>query len=295
LLNFFNLILAKGFEEMSLKKIFVICPIHRRADLISMQLVNYNNSTNNGCKHVLHVSKDGRNNFTQDDYASFENYGAVLTNESYGTSWKCAIGGIIACTKLLDVLEYDFVYVHTDADLLIKGNLQDYIYEKRIGYSCHDLSYGVDWAHYDKLINDRRFADLRESLGLSINDVYFGRQEGAFYPSVLWLKIITKISEFYDDVFFNDLDAHWPIEESVVPTLAKYYSTETRSCQNVVHTKEWSFDGGRENPQNCVSVSDLLLKYNDNTLKCVGVKWFSQDINDEARCMVVRNVLGEYV
>ena len=276
-----------------LKKIFVICPVHRRPDLIQMQLNNYNLSTNFGCKHVLHISKEGRNNFSDEDIINLNSNGAIFSIENNGTSWKCTIGAMIACTKSLDVSECDYVYVHTDADLIVKGNLRKYIYEKQLGYSCANISKGVKWAHYHKLINDERFSSLRNSLGLSIDDVYFGRQEGAFYPSELWLKIINKISEFYDHNYFDDVESHWPLEEAVVPTLARYFSTEIRLSQNIVKTKEWCFEGERDNPNNCVTVEDLMALYSDESTECVGLKWFSQDINDDARALVFSRLVKD--
>ena len=276
-----------------MKRIAVLSPVHRRPDLLLAQLVNYNKYSNNSCDHFLHVSRDGRGNFQESDIETLVNEGgAIFTKYSNGTSWRTCIGAFIACSELIDENIHDFVYVHTDADLIISGNLQNYIYEHKLGYGSVPIAKAKHWIHSNKLIEDKRFKELRDSIGLSFGDVVFGRQEGAFYPVDLWKKIISEISRYYDASFFDYPDLHWPIEESIIPTLAKKFSYSSPHVWNIVRTKELTLSGGRDNPENCINLNDLEKYIGTPGHQCIALKWFSQNLSDVARLKVTNDAVN---
>jgi len=254
-----------------------------------MQIKNYNKHSNNNCQHIFHISKEGRDNFSPSDLRLLIEQGNVFfSNYSNQTSWLTCIGAFIACSELIDGQVFDYVYIHTDGDLIISGDLDKHIYGHKLGYSSIPIANANEWIHYAKLVQDRRFEELRSSLNISFDDVVYGRQEGSFYSTELWLKIISKISEYYDSTFFDDLAQHWPIEEAVIPTLAKFYSENSKHVRNVVRTKEWITTGGRDNPVNCIDLSDLSNYISSSKGQCIAIKWFSQDINDQARLFVTK-------
>ncbi len=271
-------------RNIKMKKIAALLPVHRRPDLLIMQLENYNKYSNYACLHILHISKEGSGNFTNSDIDLLMNKGgAVFTSYSNGTSWITCIGALIACSEKISEHKFDYVYMHTDGDMLVSGDLQKHIYENKLGYSAISISKATGWVHYSKMVDDLRFKNLLNSLNIPFDDIVYGRQEGSFYPTKLWLQIISKISEYYDAEFFDDSTLHWPIEEAVIPTLAKYYTDSSDHVANVVLTKEWVTPDGRDNPVNCIMLDDLTGYINNARGQCLAVKWFSQDKEDPAR------------
>ena len=273
-----------GYE---MNKIAILCPVHRRPDLLKKQLENYNHFFKNGCIHILHPSKEGATNFDECFFQELElNHNAFKTRQSNGTSWKSIIGALIACTDELDLDQCDFVYIHTDGDLLVKGNLSEYIYKNKLGFWGEYPKESFGWPHQNMMESDQRFARMRHDLGLSFEDILMGRQEGSFYPIDIWKKIISKISEYYNEAFFDSFNIHWPVEEVVIPTLANFYTNGQSRVPNIIKTKELILPGGRDNRENCISVDELQVILDDKNKQCVGVKWFSQDADDPARIMV---------
>jgi hypothetical protein len=268
-----------------MKNIAILCPIHRNIELVALQLDNYKKYTDNRCTQILHRSKEGFHNFTLDKISKYKSFDGVrFSRYAATTSWKTCMGAFIACSDLLDRSEFDYVYIHTDGDLLIYGDLFNYIVSNKIGYSgIYFLGHEV-WPHFKLMANDTRLLNLIDSIGLKFSDLVFGRQEGAFFPTSLWLKIINKITEFYDDSYFDEVDLHWPLEEVLVPTLAKFYSEDADHVPNVVFTKQLLHSGGRDNPLNCISIEDIQAhRFSQNSHNCIALKWFATNSADLAR------------
>lgn len=273
-----------------MKKIAVLCPIHRRPDLVLEQLTNYRYFSNDSCFHILHISKEGKDNFPETFIESVSSTYGTFTDESAGTSWKCVMGGFIKCSGVLEQLDTDFVYLHTDGDLLVKGNLTDYIYKNKLAYSGGFPEKSWNWPHYEKMMSDNLFKKMRDRLGIKENEILVGRQEGAFFPKDLWLKIISVVSEYYNDSFYDDVSLHWPLEEALVPTLARHFSMNSSKVRNIVKTKELMHSSNIGNQRdidiNCVSIDDVKNILIDDSSDCVGIKWFSQNIDDPARSLI---------
>jgi hypothetical protein len=277
-----------------MSKIGVLCPIHRRPDLILEQLKNYANYSDNRCFHVLHCSKDGVVNFNDDFRAIVREIYGVFCDNAISTSWRCVMGAFIECTNKIKSADVEYVYLHTDGDLIIKGNLRDYVTTNRIAYSGSHPEESWNWPHYDKMLKDVRFRAIRESLGISDSMILVGRQEGSFFPKDVWLQIVEKITEYYNNDFFEDLESHWPVEEALIPTLASFYAKGQKKVRNIVKTKEMKFSSStgnqRDNPENCVTVKDLQEILDDGSMSCIGMKWFSQNLDDEARCFLKKEM-----
>ena len=116
-------------------RIAVLCPVHRRPDLILEQIKNYLNFGGEEFLHILHPSQEGRSKFSGigDELSNLAD--VHLCDESWSTSWSCAMAAYLSCTKKLESFDdFDYVYLHTDADLLIKkgGNLcKDFLRSSR--------------------------------------------------------------------------------------------------------------------------------------------------------------------
>lgn len=271
-----------------MKKIAVLSPVHRRTDLLIEQLNNYNVFFGNKCHHILHPSIEGRSLFCSDFFEKISHkFSFEIVEKSQKTSWKTIMGAFIECSKKITDDRFDYVYLHTDADLLVKGDLYSYIYEKKLGFSGGFPEKSWNWPHYDKMTNDVRYQRLRADLGIQESAMLIGRQEGSFFPVSIWLKIVEQISFYYKEDFFDNDNLHWPIEEGVIPTLAKHFTKNTDKVKNVIHTKELIHSSptgnARDNIDNCINIEDLVSVVGDIQVVCAGLKWFSQDINDPAR------------
>lgn len=100
-------------------KIYILCPVHRRPDLVQQQLLSYNAGCP-GAIFILHPSIEGRSNKIFDKikcYKALKNLKIIFTSQSVGTSYKSTMGAFIECTKLIKSDKNAFVFIHTDGAL----------------------------------------------------------------------------------------------------------------------------------------------------------------------------------
>jgi len=198
----------------------------------------------------------------------------MYTPKSASTSWKCVLAGFSECSKLISDHEGSYVYIHTDGDLFLKGGLSSYIEDNEVGFSGDLVQ--PEWYHYKKMMNDPVFLDFLQSENINQDKIYFGRQEGAFFPTNLWLKIINLIDSFYNSTFYENLDVHWPLEEVLIPTLLNKYGYSSNG-KNIVNVKKLPPKNYfRDVDANCISTNDLNELYS-STEPCIAAKWFSQN------------------
>jgi 4-hydroxy 2-oxovalerate aldolase len=266
------------------KKIAVLCPIHKRPDLVIEQLENYKYFSDNGCFHILHPSREGRKNFAEKFEEEITSFGIICEN-SKPTSWKTIMAAFIECSRYLSNDSFDYVYIHTDGDLLFKGNLKSHIYDKKIGFSGSFPEPKWNWPHYKTMFDDNRFKQLRASLQINDEDILVGRQEGSFFPIKIWRSIVEQISKFYDDSFFEEQENLWPLEEALIPTLANFFNEEKNRSRNIIYTKELKNYTAlaRENEINSVTIQDIQNILGNKNIECAGMKWFSPKTDNEAR------------
>lgn len=265
-------------------RIAVLCPVHRRPDLILEQIKNYLTFGGEEFLHILHPSQEGRSKFSGigDELSNLAD--VHLCDESWSTSWSCAMAAYLSCTKKLESFDdFDYVYLHTDADLLIKKGLPQWIKTHEMGFKANKYYANSAWIHSGSLNSDSAYLNLREYLGIKDDDVLLGRQEGAFYKREIWSEIVEILKKFFPREYFSSTNKLWPIEESVIPTVAKHITRDFPASSNLIYTKEVMFPGGRENDQNCLTVEDINdLRLNAES-SFFGAKWFSQKIDDSAR------------
>ena len=241
-----------------MKNIVALCPVHRRSDLVIEQLLNYKKVFDGKITHILHPSQEGRFIFLDADFLSrADELSFMMTEQSAKTSWKCVLPAFIEASSYIAKLKgIDFVYIHTDGDLFIKGEPHEYIVKNRLGYSGATPQASWNWPHYHSMLNDKRFFMMINDLGMKREDILVGRQEGAFFETDLWLKIIDTIKGYYADPYFDCEADAWPLEEALVPTLARFYS-KGEHVRNLIKTKEISKEGGRDNDENVVNIDDI--------------------------------------
>lgn len=265
-------------------RIATLCPVHRRPDLVLEQIRNYLIFGGPEFFHILHPSQEGRSQFSNIRDQLLGVVDIHLCDESWKTSWSCGMAAYLSCTKKLESLgEFDYVYLHTDADLLIKKGLLRWIKSHEIGFNAskhHDIS---SWFHFDSLKADSVYLDLRRYLGIKDDEILYGRQEGVFFKKELWFEIVVILRKFFSCEYFSNATLLWPLEESVIPTVAKFITQGYPSSSNVIYTKKCQFSDGRDNDKNCLNLDDIKSIRLNSDQSFFGAKWFSQNTDDSAR------------
>jgi hypothetical protein len=283
---------------MKNKRVAILSCVSFNSELVRRQLINYSASHGEDAKHFLHVASDG--DISIDELNTITNVDVDATTSSYRTSNLCNFGGQIANSKRLRASSENFgyVYIHTDADLIVKGNLADYINRYKCGFLKQKPS--TNWPHYQKMISDPCFRAMRKHLGINDEDIISGRQEGAFFPFELWSEMSKLFEKFYHEDFFSDRSRLWPLEEGIVPTVAAKligtsYEDYKPSVTNVVVTKPLKPSPDRRNPrdiaENCVQKEDIekTLAAHPNR-ECIAMKWFSREVDDPTAKFAYENL-----
>lgn len=282
---------------MSHKNVAILSCVSFNINFVKRQLTNYFASHGEKAKHFLHVASDGDIN-----PAELELLPDMLVDASsspFKTSELCNFGGQIANSKRLRSSQEDFgyVYIHTDADLIIKGNLVEHVNKHQCGFLKHKPS--TAWPHYDRMMQDPCFAEIRKYLDIGDDEIYSGRQEGSYFPAALWSEMSTIIEKFYPKAFFEERKLLWPIEEGIVPTIASKLLesryTYDSSANNIVVTKPLKPSTDKRNPrdlsENCVNIADIEKTLKDKPNEtCIAMKWFSRKLDDPAAIEATNNL-----
>lgn len=278
-----------------MNEIAVFTPIHRRPDLILDQIRNYEFFHRNNAFHLLHPSSEGLTDLGKlMDLLKKVDCDVYVNPISQGTSWKCVFGAFVSNTNFLltkNDLKPEYIYLHTDADLIIKGSLSRYVFDNEIGFTSNKLTH--DWVWSDRLFQDERFSKLKKYLSISDEEIFLGRMEGSFFPYKLWAEIMSLITKFYDDGFFSEPKAHWPLEEVLIQTIIQKLYPNLKHAPIVVITrqmKDYKSINPRDIDDNCIQIEDVQEAIKNNLRDCIGMKWFSQNYDDPAR-QLVRNLV----
>jgi hypothetical protein len=216
----------------------------------------------------------------------------VLINPSrWQTGYGCVFGAIISNAIFLREEVGDWathVYIHTDGDLLVKGDLSKYVATHDCAYQRHVLTGGSAWRHRDACLKDPVFSEIRSSIDRADGPISFGRQEGAFFDRITWDSLIDIAKEFYTADVLEDVDRHWPMEEAVIPTIAEHVLKDRpRLARSVIRTKQITqltssdFRNAEENVVQPVDIQAIIAASHPD--ECVGIKWFSRELDHPAR------------
>ena len=277
-------------------RVVVLCPVHRDVRFVTAQIDNYFRFHGHSGAHVLHLSSTADPEFRNlNDYLRTPAQ-LYLNTDSWNTSYRSVFGAVLSNSLYLREHlsgSYTHVYIHTDGDLLFCGDLLKTVAQAGNGFSCSPLGEADYWPHYERCMDDPDFSALRAELGLSSTELWFGRQEGAFFTADLWERIVTLALQFFDRESFANVSAHWPVEEVVIPTLAVKLLGRARGfARPIVRTKEIrSYAGGFEEARhaevNVVQEEDIRARLvRRATDECLGLKWFSRDLAHPARLLV---------
>lgn len=271
-------------------KIAILCPVHHGAGRVLAQVENYNHLFGSSCIHILHVSKDSVEEYRSLPDSFFPK-NVILNFNSWPTNFRCTMGALASNTSHIQSSEYwpgiDYVYIHSDSDLLIFGNPVEYINNNRNAFSGSAIR--ENWIHYKRMKADKKYDKIISEIGIPPSEILYGRQEGAFFQKSLWEKIIRVFSSHYDPEFLSRYENTWPMEEGIIPTLANYFlKPEGKIARVIVRTKPMvSNKPGvpmRKNEENLVQPTDIdRLRANAKESECIAMKWFSQDLNHPAR------------
>ena len=272
-------------------RIAILCPVHKDVRFVASQIDNYFAFHGDSAIHVLHLSRSADPEIS-DIRKYLRSPAKVLINDvSWQTSYSCIFGAILSNGKYLRHRLGGWathVYIHTDGDLLVHGDLSQYVANRGQAYSGHELLAASHWIHYEACKRDPVFAALRADLGIEEDQIFFGRQEGAFFEIREWERMLDVALNYFASETFEDVQEHWPREESVIPTLMKLIANDqTMTGIPVVRTKELKFASCsdlRGDERNVVQPDDICAAIATAGFdECIGIKWFSRDLDHPAR------------
>lgn len=278
-------------------KTAVLVPVHRRVDLVVDQLLNYSFSSDGCVSQFIHVSKAGL--IDRDELRGLcgvLGVDAEVCESSESTGWACVYGAYNKLTtryRLEILARYSHVYMHTDADLVLDGDLNEWLEGNPVAFGREPLDAQHHW--HTKILMDERFSALRSHMGIPDGSIVGGRQEGSHIPVGLWLDAVDVISRFYGEDFFADPALHWPIEEFVLPTVLMGIDRDISPSRPLVRTRSMldvSATNPRDQDANCMSIEDMESMILGASGGCVAAKWFSQDFNNPARTKVRSKRIG---
>lgn len=270
-------------------KIAIFSPVHSRPDLIKYQIANYEKLLSTKPMFFLHPSIESEKLFEDFSYSSEFGGDVLLCKQRWNTTWTTIMGAYISCTHELvkSGISFDYIYIHTDGDLLFKSGLVDYILENKIGFSRSAGIKNSGWLHCEELLRDQRFKAFLDSNKIAEESIFYGRQEGSFFPVSIWMRIVNAIEVFFNESIFKNSCPNWPVEEVLIPTLASFFiSNDINPVGNVIFTKPIIFSGGRDNDENCLRLEDIEYLLSNENNSWFGAKWFSHNINDSARVYI---------
>tara|TARA_B100000780_G_scaffold279184_1_gene256264 strand:+ start:5074 stop:5955 length:882 start_codon:yes stop_codon:yes gene_type:complete len=273
-------------------KVAILSSVSFNFELVKRQLSNYQLSHGNDAIHFLHVASDGDLNASE--LSGLDDISVNAESSAYKTSNLCNFGGQLANSQRLfsanSGVKADYVYIHTDADLIVKGNVSSFVQQKKCGFLKQKPSNA--WPHFNKMMSDPCFQAIRKHMAIPDSDVIMGRQEGSFFPIELWQEMSQIFLQFYSTDFFEKRNLLWPIEEGIVPTVAQklidsHFPQYAPQSKNIVITKPLKPSGDGRNPrdvaENCVQIEDIdkeITKYKQ--FDCIAMKWFARNIDDKA-------------
>lgn len=275
---------------MGAPRIAVLCPVHRRVQVVAAQIDNYHRFHGAAAFHVLHLAQAAEPELA-DLAAHLQTPAEVYLNrDSWMTRQRCVFGAVLSNALYLRrhfAGAYTHVYFHSDADLLVHGDLPATILRHASGFDVGPIRPG--WWHCRRCRADPAFAALLGRLGLDTADASFGRQAGAFFTAAMWEEMIDLALAVFDRAHFDDPDHQWPVEEVLFPTLARrLLGPGARHGRSIVRTRKITYRKGRGHPDNVVQPEDVraLIARARGPDDCLGLKWFSPDLDHPARRLV---------
>jgi len=269
--------------------IAIVCPIHKNPEVVAAQVANYASIHGSEAMHILHPSIESTDDFSSISADKNLNCRVLICEESLPTSYKSAIGAVISATR--EIKKYgngiSQVYYHSDADLLVSDGFVETLTTHKNGYRT--VRIGETWHPYKAMIADEKFSNLRANLGIKNDDIRAGRIEGCFFEIDLWLEMVAAIERFFPLESLHNTKTFWPYEEVLFPTLAgKISRMDKPSSPNIVQTKLIRQTAKGKNVRdleaNMVQIADIsALRSTLPNKKCVGMKWFSTDIQHPSR------------
>ena len=274
-------------------KLAILAPVHGSStDKAFAQLANYSHYLNNqaDCRFYFHISKQSTAGFRDQfhELAASGLYPISIAPSSRTTSTMTTLNALIELAQTLEQDEWlpDYVLWHSESDLLIKEGICSEISKYQYGAGTHHFSYAdIEWSHAPLMRLDDRLNRLLENVfeGNSSN-LRIGRIEGCFMDSKTWAFTTNKLSQFFDNDFFDNASNHWCAEEILIPSLARMANLPNLRCRSqLIYTKPTipSADSDRNPGQDCITSADIINLRNENVF--YGAKWFSPDLQNEAR------------
>jgi hypothetical protein len=273
--------------------ICVLTPVHQDHGVAARQLLNYSHYMADAkITFIYHLSRQSTCciKSTLEWAAKLAGRDIIFNNFQAQTSYLCCFSSILANADLIDKIGIrpDYVYLHSDSDLLIRNGVVGAISQNSYGIMLQPVDYATwQWDQAPVMRKDPRLLPFLDSIGCGPNGLTFGRAEGSFFSWQCWQTIIQAIRQTFhkDDAYFEQTNTHWTAEEIIFPTATRHllqkYSANSR--QPLVYVKPVP-DGKRTAPHNMITQAELE-DIRSNSIY-YGAKRFSPDFTDAATCEV---------
>ena len=274
-------------------KLAILAPLHGSStDKAFAQIANYSHYLNNQADYrfYFHISKQSSAGFGDQlhELAASGLYPISIAPCSRTTSVVTTLSALIELAQTLEKDGWlpDYVLWHSESDLLIKEGICSEISKYQYGVGTNCFSYAeIEWSHAPLMrLDDRLNRLLEDAFEDDLSNLRIGRTEGCFMDSKTWAFTINKLYQFFDNDFFDNVSNHWCAEEILLPSLARIANLPNLRCRDqLIYTKPTipSTESDRDPGQDCITSADIINLRNENVF--YGAKWFSPDLQNEAR------------
>jgi hypothetical protein len=101
-----------------------------------------------------------------------------IVPNSFQTSSNCVFGAFLSCSQHLfkryNETEFSHIFLHTDADLLFRRGLYNYIIKNNIafGVNKNKVQDHSNWFHSESMYKDKVFLDFLEKNAIPVKDKF---------------------------------------------------------------------------------------------------------------------------
>ena len=289
---------------------------HADPACLIQQLESYNIAFDDDVFHIVNINTELAERFWKDAEVQGVSPRTAVPNVAFvepgvRTAWASVMQSLLAGVQhaIRQNIDFDYVFWHTSADLMIKRDANLHVRNFHIGYADYDwgvggsdpypLSYAkndefgdhialdptepaLEW-FVEAMAKDPRAAGFYRDLGL--DTLYKSRCEGSFFRRDLFFEIVYPLLLHVSLRDMEALDPVYPMEEFLLAQCVEFYcarNEKVRRTSHLVMTPE------REDQY--VTETDLQIAMEDTRI--FGIKRFIEDPRAPIRALA-RKMLEE--
>ena len=274
---------------MDQPSICILTPVHQNCEVAARQFLNYSYFLRGSKITFLYHLSRGSNpcmKTTLSCMAKLTGNKLYFSPYQAQTSYISCFSAILSCADFIKELgiKFDYIYLHSDSDLLIRDGIVEEMARYSYGIMRQDVHYATwEWDQAPMMRKDDRLAAFMHGIGIPQSGLVFGRAEGSFFDWASWNRILDNITQFFSksDSYFENASNHWTAEEIVIPTAARHLLTSSGvSRRDQLVFAKLIPDGKRQEPTNMINNQELFELVERG--KYYGAKRFNDDLGDLA-------------